>query len=525
MSAIILTVGLVYYIVSSDENDNRKTELVSYSHNERNGQYNRENLTPPPAPLPIYNIVLPCELRKIVNANRTIALPPPVRNLAEVLNSLQTSNLCAETDRAVAQRIKQSRESGKSRPVTLTHEQIISELDFMFNLLRYSYGAYEYFGGDNVFLPLKESMLEQLSEMSSPLSIHSYITNLLVPSLRSVITDNHFRINNHVIGIRSQLYMNENFILRKAESGFITEIDGQTYRFVEATLDKQVVNGILPTLTGDGEFAWTFGYVVYGILPTDRISPTIELTVSFENTQTDTVCYRVIPLRTIPNAHQLSTQPYSITKREGITVLSNRRLNRSMQSFIKTGVELRETPVLIIDLRDHSGGQSDYARQWIQQYTGQNIGSSVFAGNRLVSATEGALNHQGREIHLQWLSWERPPLSVIQNENLVIVLTDNAIRSAGDAFVGMLRQLENVLFVGVNTRGVLVTGGVLEVPLPYSRANIRFGRQLNLLPDLSPFEGVGFSPDLWVPPIVSLERVIRLVHNLNAERVQGGVVE
>ena len=520
VSVIILTVGLVYYIVRSYENDSRRIEPAYCNHNERS----EENLTAPPILLPIYDIVLPSELRELVNANRAIALPPPVHNLSAVLSSLRTTNLCAETDRAVAQRIVQSRESEKPRPATLTHEQIISELDFLFNLLRYSYGAYEYFGGDNVFLPLKGSMLEQLSEMSNPLSVHSYITNFLVPSLRSVIADNHVAIDNHVMSIRSQFYMNENFILRKTESGFITEIDGQTYRFLETTLDGQVVNGILPTLTRDGEFVWAFGYVVYNILPADAISPRIELAVSLKNIQTHTVYYRIIPLRTIPNASRLSTQPYAITKRDGITILSNRRLNQSMQSFVETGAKLRENPVLIIDLRGHRGGFRNYARLWIQQYTGQNIGSSVFAGNRLESAASNVFAHRVREGNLQWFSI-LPRRQVIQNENLVIVLTDNAVASAGDSFVGMLRQLENVLFVGANTRGVLVTGGRFEVPLPYSRANIHFGRRLNLLPDLSPFEGVGFSPDLWVPPSVSLERVLWFVHNLNAERLQDGGIE
>ena len=530
VSVIIIAAGLMYIIVSSNENVEFAYENMRYNYSKQSEQCDGKNLRTTPTPPPIYDIVLPSELRKLVNANRTIALPPPARNLAEVLSSFRTPNLNAETDKAIAQRITQSIQSEKSRPATLTHEQIISELDFLFNLLRYSYSAYQYFGGDDVFLPLKESILEQISEMSAPLSVHSYITNLLVPLLRSVIADNHVAIDNHVIGIRSQLYMNENFILRKDESGFLTEIDGQTYRFLEAILDEQVVDGILPTLTRDGEFAWTFGYVVYGIPPAGTISPTIELTVSLENTQTNIVYYRVIRLHTIPNANrnQLSPHLYSVTKRKGITILSNRRLRLNegyqLANFVETGAKLREEPVLILDLRGHGGGSSNYARQWIQQYTGQNIGSSVFAGNQLVTAAVGALNHRVRTDPPRWVSWERPSISVIQNENLVIVLTDNAIGSTGDAFVGMLRQLGNVLFVGSNTRGVLVTGNVRDVPLPYSRVNIRLGIQFNILPDLSPFEGVGFSPDLWVPPNASLERVLRFVHNLNAVRLQDTMI-
>jgi len=34
---------------------------------------------------------------------------------------------------------------------------------------------------------------------------------------------------------------------------------------------------------------------------------------------------------------------------------------------------------------------------------------------------------------------------------------------------------------------------------------------LNVRPDLSQFEGVGFAPDLWVPPDDSLNRVLRFI--------------
>ena len=476
--------------------------------------------------------VLPDELRELVNTNRRIALPPPADNLVEMLNSFQTPNLTAEADNATAQRVIQSRQRRGERPATLTHEQIISELDFLFNVLRYGYGAYQYFGGDDVFLPLKQSMIAQLSQKEQPVNIDDYITNLLVPSLRSVIADNHFRIDHFSIGVRSQFYMNEDYILREIENGFITEIDGQTYQFSGATLNQQTVKGILPTLTKKGEFAWAFGYVAYNLPPTNTADPTLDLTVSLKNTETNAVSCRTIQLYSQPNASGLSTDTYFITEKEGITVLSNRRLwgqdQSVLQSFAETGRELRNEPILILDLRGHEGGNDGFAARWIQQYTrgsiGSNVlrfirhftrGSSVFAGNVLRSATVGELS--------QWLAPVSPPqwrvrrpgiLSVIQNENLVIVLTDNAIMSTGDAFVGMLRQLENVLFVGANTSGTLVTGNIVGVPLPYSRANVAFGIHLNILPDLSPFEGVGFAPDLWVAPDASLERVLLFVNSL-----------
>jgi len=76
------------------------------------------------------------------------------------------------------------------------------------------------------------------------------------------------------------------------------------------------------------------------------------------------------------------------------------------------------------------------------------------------------------------------------------------------------------LFVGTNTLGVYLTGGMAETVLPRSGLNMRIGTQLNLRPDFSLFEGVGFLPDLWVPPGESLERALAFIerYGLNSVR-------
>ena len=88
---------------------------------------------------------------------------------------------------------------------------------------------------------------------------------------------------------------------------------------------------------------------------------------------------------------------------------------------------------------------------------------------------------------------------------------DGAVSSAGELFIAYLRQLENVLFVGTNTSGTLVTGGITATTLPYSGLTLFLGTMLNLRPDFSQFEGIGFMPDLWVPPEESLDRALRFI--------------
>jgi C-terminal processing protease CtpA/Prc len=187
-----------------------------------------------------------------------------------------------------------------------------------------------------------------------------------------------------------------------------------------------------------------------------------------------------------------------------------------LQDFVDSAETLRNEPVLIIDLRGHSGGNDEIARQWVERYTGQSpCYSKMFTHFRLNSLTTDELTPWMIPMSPPQWSTTTPCLTCgfIQNENLVIVLTDNAVSSAGDTFVGFLRQLENVLFVGLNTRGVSVAGNVpLQPPrLPHSGLTVSFGVSLSVRNDLSQFEGVGFKPDLWVPPGQSLERVLKFI--------------
>ncbi|MDR2166719.1 MAG: hypothetical protein LBE35_02570, partial [Clostridiales bacterium] len=199
----------------------------------------------------------PQRLHELIVKNRKIALPELHEDFERLLESFQTPGLDADFDAEIARRIEGYRARG-ARPELLAHEEIIYEIDFLFDLLRYGYGAYQYFGGDEIFLPLREAMLAQLSEMSDPLSIDSYFRDLLRPSLATVISDNHFMLHNHRFTVRSQLYMNESYIIREGEAGFVAEIGGIKYRIIEDIY-------ILPTLSREGEFVWAFGHVVYDI--------------------------------------------------------------------------------------------------------------------------------------------------------------------------------------------------------------------------------------------------------------------
>jgi hypothetical protein len=419
-----------------------------------------------------------------------------------------------DIDTAVAVRMRLSQRDESPPPDYLSHEMVIDEIDFLFDLLKYGYAAYQYFGGDEVFFAVKNLMLVKLKNLPDPVSNDIYANEILAV-LGSVITDNHFMVHNYMLDTLSILYMNDEYVIHKTDEGFLTKIDGRIYKFLRTDYYADM---ILPTLTEEGELAWMFGF-----LSGDERRWGWRINVDFEDIATGEVLRRRITLKPVCNNYVADSpnELYTLSNVNGIPVLANRRLITRdeendpplLRSFVDTAISVRDEPMLILDLRFHQGGDGNLVVNWFRRYTEiYGVQQSMFARADLQTFTTSTIAAWATASSR--VSWHVPtyinPIT-IANDNFVIVLMDNWNGSAGEYLIGFLRKLENVLFVGTNTSGCLLTAGICEVALPYSKVALSFGTSLHIRPDLSPIEGIGFMPDLWVPPGESLERVLKFI--------------
>ena len=73
-------------------------------------------------------------------------------------------------------------------------EQAREDVETAFLLLKHCYGAYDYFGGDQVFLPLKEAAVEALPESGSVTA--EELEQILAEQLATVLVDGHFIVGS-----------------------------------------------------------------------------------------------------------------------------------------------------------------------------------------------------------------------------------------------------------------------------------------------------------------------------------------
>ncbi|MCL2557446.1 MAG: S41 family peptidase [Treponema sp.] len=511
------------------------------------------------APPSLVGVEITPELRAIMEAGRAAALPPLHPDFREIAAGL-LSALDPDDDARVAELVRLGADPGltayswdrapPSDPPfgAISREDAAEDARLLFDIMRNGYTGYGYFGGDAAFLPALDSALARLDAMESRVQKSDFL-NVLVQELGPLIADNHFLLHNVQLGALNHVpYMNDEIVMRRAEDGrLLAEIDGNACYVLGAELgDGTPVDAIMPTLTREGEIAWIFGRLMG--------HPNREIVALLEDAQSGERFSRPVSLSRVegpgqgpsPGGHSL----LSAREENGATILVNRSMfgdwpndggrYEAYEEFYRSGLEMRDRPVLILDIRHHGGGYSYMAYQWIRAYAGlEPSDSAAFMEHALASLALDALSKalypvdpefsydfertpdwwglydqwaEDPDRSAQWILPDEWDGGLLPNENLVIVLVDYYVASAGEALAGYLRQLENVLFVGTNTRGVLVTGGVVRAALPRSGLFIQLGTStLNLRPDLSPFEGVGLLPDLWVPPGESLERVLAFV--------------
>lgn len=378
--------------------------------------------------------------------------------------------------------------------VPVTVEEARSDVDLAFRLLRHSYGAYDYFGGDEVFLPLKEAALAALPEEGtvSPEELEKALADALGP----VLVDGHFSIGGTFFQEIHRQYM------YYVPDLYFDDPEGLDPDLVKPTIDEEGRLRLTLATTSTPETAES-------LLPETATIQGTAVVLSWKpDGTTGNRGEDVFKESTFLNGVPLLTSTRMMADSE--------QQQEQLERLATCGGEYADAPVLVLDLRSNIGGNSGYIESWFAGYTGQAASTRAARAiklsplNRQLYLTYIAPLMDMPEVSSLW--WKTTsPGTVTPREGLTLVLQDKGTGSSGETAVRLMRTVENTLTIGGCTSGSCLTPNVFSFYLPHSGVTVRFGTGLGLYEDMTNRDGKGWLPDLWVPSGQAQERARKMI--------------
>ena len=377
----------------------------------------------------------------------------------------------------------------KDNPKTVTPQQAAEDVTLAFELLAYAYGGYQYFGGDEVFFPIRDNILAEL-ETKEKIKTED-LWKLLWEALSPIIEDRHFYIttNQSYTAVRKREYLQSTYFVRDLYFDDPTGVDSG---YVKRTIGPD-------------------GALTYCLATVCQNPANLPTTMTIEGTEHTLRWYLARP---VSHSDSKTEKVFSeTTVADGqLPVLRNYTLSgdhKKLTKFAATSTSYKEEPLFVLDLRGNGGGNDGYARAWLQTFCDKPVTEKELWSKKLSNYV--AVVH-GEFVNSHSSGWRtvRSDGTLWETDNLIFVLIDNNTASSGESFANMLTLGKQVILVGTNTMGCLNFGNIGHLYLPNSGIRLQIGANCAFFQSLEKTDGIGYSPDLWVEPGDSLDAVVRL---------------
>ena len=404
---------------------------------------------------------------------------------------------------------------------TLTRAEALEDVDLYFRALHYSYGAYYYFGEEN-FQKAENTIRAKLSSCKT--ITRDQLISLMYSNLLFV-RDGHFCIaGRYEPAYESSvqyLYYYSDRSFGKDANGYYLLGESEKWYYTScgnANAEMQ------PYLEKSGRVC----YSLRQFCPATAAHTTDIITLT-KGGETKTVSLTwSLSQSYLEDGSQVPD--YHYLKSNGIALITIRRFDwnyeETMDEFVRTGSDLKNAKLIIIDARSNSGGDEDFIKNWLKSYTGEepeqktiisNWGTAMFDRTQAYAdlGEEFAAFRTGDK------DYELFQGKLLANSTPILLLTDSMSGSAGEGIVTYCRTLDNCLVIGGPTRGAQLVGNVRGWMLPNSAIGFQFGQALHFIYSMENVEGKGYAPDLWCNPKTSLQSVLNMVERYDLGSAEG----
>lgn len=373
--------------------------------------------------------------------------------------------------------------------ISLSAEKAAEDVTLTFQLLAYGYGGYDYFGGDEVFLPIRDAILDKLSTMDTIETTE--LRNLLWDGLSPVVIDMHFAIHTSLPNPYSteREFVQHTYYVPDLYFNDPTGIDSE---YVKHTIGPE-------------------GAITYGLTAVCKNPDDLPDKLTIEGKE-HSLNWKMAESMYHSKEEKEAVFSETTVAAEQLPVLRSYAMQgnqEKLDAFASTGTTYLKAPQLVMDIRGNSGGNDSYGYTWLKNY------SFISAENKRMFANKRSNLHY---IHYEpdtdsTGDWD---LAALLNEirwrkdKLLFVLIDNNTASSGETFAHLLSLGDHVIFVGCNTMGCSTVANNDSYYLPHSGIKLYFGKSLCFYDTLENRDGIGIFPDLWVNPEDSLDAVVRM---------------
>lgn len=403
----------------------------------------------------------------------------------------------------------------------ITISQAKQDIDLLFRALRYCYGSYEYFGGDDAFEEAQTAILSDIGALGA-----SFQMGELIKALRerlSFIQDGHFSIGGKPIIARYCYFSSEHPEFVRDEIGYYAILDDSKQYVRSIDGDSDIEAYMKLSIGSDGRLVYSIGTL------SAQTSKQFPVSVAFESKTLELTLSKAVDQQTYD-----TMIPYSADWDADVPVVACRdyRQEDAFRSFVGAANRLSEEPAAILDLRGNKGGGVREVQAWLNSYDYNGIAKNLYGKGYFYLETRASyylkacslssyaeFSDSYDQLMYFYQNGENSPVLLRDDaklrwnnaNGLLVVLMDSDTVSGGEWLLGALRTRKNVIFVGTNSAGMLLSGAEQQITLPNSKIHFAFGNALLLSYDERVFqEGRGFLPDIWVSGD-ALERVNALI--------------
>jgi len=388
----------------------------------------------------------------------------------------------------------------------ISSDYAIYDTQFLFNTLAAGYGLYIYFGGDDVFAPMRDKIIDTISTQQYWCT--RALGQLYVYHLSQVIYDRHFRIDSTSFGDLYRFFVantmfdiSENGFVNRSNSLYIQELWLPCHPGL--ILDADEILRLSIDEDGHGFFFTPVIPLLTLATPADAIPKYLYIRYSDGTVE-------AIPLEKMkqPQPRVICPVPSLDTDRD-VPVVAIESMSpttvggdRYILQFLQYAHQLRNEQVFILDLRKCLGGDIGIPFEWFYILKGEYIPSSYYVlrtrGIGLFPVTDFGRGERFAIFDDHHMYHANPREGLISSDQLIIVLTGPYTQSAAEFMVDMAFNLENTLIIGQNTGGAFMANMGFTLHLPRSRMPFNMGNMWNALHESHFQEGLGFAPDIWV---------------------------